>query len=163
MTKRTYIGVLTVALAVVLAAGGLLASNMGFKLNYPLQATTAGVSLSGTNTLAVDEGVKERRRARRGRLVARIDHVVSPLHEVLDPGHVVPRVQLALVQAVLEDHDGLRRSLRLPEPVGVGSLAVGAEHLRLLRRRRRGGHGEGDDRENDCRAQHASYDVPGSR
>ena len=55
MTKRTYIGVLTVALAVVLAAGGLLASNMGFKLNYPLQALQAGVSLSGTNTLALPD------------------------------------------------------------------------------------------------------------
>ena len=54
MTKRTYIGVLTVALAVVLAAGGLLASNMGFKLNYPLTAAGAG-SLSGTNTLALPD------------------------------------------------------------------------------------------------------------
>jgi hypothetical protein len=54
MTKRTYIGVLTVALAVVLAAGGLLASNMGFKLNYPLTAAGAG-SISGTNTLALPD------------------------------------------------------------------------------------------------------------
>lgn len=54
MTKRTYIGVLTVALAVVLAAGTLLASNMGFKLNYPLTATGAG-SVSGTNTLALPD------------------------------------------------------------------------------------------------------------
>jgi hypothetical protein len=54
MTKRTYIGVLTVALAVVLAAGGLLASNMGFKLNYPLTAPGAG-SLTGTNTLALPD------------------------------------------------------------------------------------------------------------
>jgi hypothetical protein len=55
MTKRTYIGVLTVALAVVLAAGGLLASNMGFKLNYPLAATQVGVSNSGTNTIALPD------------------------------------------------------------------------------------------------------------
>lgn len=54
MTKRTYIGVLTVALAVVLAAGGLLASNMGFKLNYPLTAAGVG-SVSGTNTLALPD------------------------------------------------------------------------------------------------------------
>jgi len=54
MTKRTYIGVLTVALAVVLAAGGLLASNMGFKLNYPLTAAGVG-SISGTNTLALPD------------------------------------------------------------------------------------------------------------
>lgn len=55
MTKRTYIGVLTVALAVVLAAGGLLASNMGFKLNYTLNATQVGVSASGTNSLALPD------------------------------------------------------------------------------------------------------------
>jgi hypothetical protein len=55
MTKRTYIGVLTVALAVVLAAGGLLASNMGFKLNYPLNAPQVGVSATGTNTLALPD------------------------------------------------------------------------------------------------------------
>ena len=55
MTKRTYIGVLTVALAVVLAAGGLLASNMGFKLNYPLVQTAAGVSASGTSTIALPD------------------------------------------------------------------------------------------------------------
>jgi hypothetical protein len=42
-------------LAVVLAAGGLLASNMGFKLNYPLNATQAGVSLSGTTTIALPD------------------------------------------------------------------------------------------------------------
>ena len=55
MTKRTYIGVLTVALAVVLAAGGLLASNMGFKLNYPLLQTQVGVSASGTSTIALPD------------------------------------------------------------------------------------------------------------
>ncbi|HEX5045414.1 MAG TPA: hypothetical protein VFV75_21160 [Candidatus Polarisedimenticolaceae bacterium] len=55
MTKRTYIGVLTVALAVVLAAGGLLASNMGFKLNYPLLAPQVGVSATGTSTIALPD------------------------------------------------------------------------------------------------------------
>jgi hypothetical protein len=47
--------VLTVALAVVLAAGGLLASNMGFKLNYPLLQTQVGVSASGTSTIALPD------------------------------------------------------------------------------------------------------------
>jgi hypothetical protein len=47
--------VLTVALAVVLAAGGLLASNMGFKLNYPLNAAQVGVSNSGTNSIALPD------------------------------------------------------------------------------------------------------------
>jgi len=44
-----------VALAVVVMAGGLLASNMGFKLNYTLNATLAGTSKSGTNTLALPD------------------------------------------------------------------------------------------------------------
>ena len=45
--------VLGLALAVLVAAGGLYASNMAFKLNYTLRSTTAGVSLNGTNTLAL--------------------------------------------------------------------------------------------------------------
>jgi len=44
-----------VALAVVVMAGGLLASNMGFKLNYTLSQTLAGTSKSGTNTLALPD------------------------------------------------------------------------------------------------------------
>jgi hypothetical protein len=52
MTKRTWaVGMVTVA---VLAGGGaLLASNMGFKLNYQLLRATAGTSANGTNTLAL--------------------------------------------------------------------------------------------------------------
>jgi len=52
MTKRKWaVGMVTVA---VLAGGGvLLASNMGFKLNYQLLRQTAGQSLNGTNTLAI--------------------------------------------------------------------------------------------------------------
>jgi hypothetical protein len=44
---------MTVALCVIVAAGGLLASNMGFKLNYRLNATSPGVSATGKNTLAL--------------------------------------------------------------------------------------------------------------
>jgi len=44
-----------VALAVVVMAGGLLASNMGFKLNYTLNAALAGTSKTGTNTLALPD------------------------------------------------------------------------------------------------------------
>ncbi len=55
MNKRTFVGVLVVALAVVVMAGGLLASNMGFKLNYPLLQTVAGQSKSGTSTLALPD------------------------------------------------------------------------------------------------------------
>jgi len=55
MSKRTFVGVMVVALAVVVMAGGLLASNMGFKLNYTLSATLAGTSKTGTNTLALPD------------------------------------------------------------------------------------------------------------
>jgi hypothetical protein len=44
------------ALAVALTVGSLVtASNMGFKLNYALQQTSAGVSKSGTNVLALPD------------------------------------------------------------------------------------------------------------
>jgi len=39
----------------VVMAGGLLASNMGFKLNYTLSQTLAGTSKSGTNMLALPD------------------------------------------------------------------------------------------------------------
>lgn len=54
MRKKTLFAVMTVALCAIVAAGGLLASNMGFKLNYRLNANTAqgGVG-SGKNTLAL--------------------------------------------------------------------------------------------------------------
>jgi len=55
MSKRTFVGVMVVALAVVVMAGGLLASNMGFKLNYTLNQTLAGTSRSGTTTLALPD------------------------------------------------------------------------------------------------------------
>ena len=46
--------IMIVAFAAVLLAGGLFASNMGFKLNYFLQAGDGGVlSLSGTNTIGL--------------------------------------------------------------------------------------------------------------
>lgn len=59
MRKRMFIGALVAALAVVLA-GGLLASNMGFKLNYTLIAAGQGVpeggtSLDGTNDIAIPD------------------------------------------------------------------------------------------------------------
>jgi hypothetical protein len=53
MRKKTLFAVITVAACVVVAAGGLLASNMGFKLNYRLNTTTPGVSLAGKNTLSL--------------------------------------------------------------------------------------------------------------
>ena len=43
------------ALAVALTVGSLVASNMGFKLNYGLNNTQVGVSKTGLNTLALPD------------------------------------------------------------------------------------------------------------
>jgi hypothetical protein len=63
MSKRRYIGAAVVGLATVALAGGLIASNMGFKLNKTLATQGQGVSgvgipggatsLSGINSLAL--------------------------------------------------------------------------------------------------------------
>ncbi len=58
MSKRTFIGVMVVALVVVLAAGGVLASNMGFKLNYTLTKAAGGVSKSGNITLGMPDNLQ---------------------------------------------------------------------------------------------------------
>ena len=50
--KRTY-WVAALGCAAVLVAGGLFASNMGFKLNYPLEGPGTNGSISGTNALAL--------------------------------------------------------------------------------------------------------------
>ena len=63
MSKRRIIGIATVGVAVLALAGGLIASNMGFKLNYTLIAATqtlpagegAATSLDGTNTLGLPD------------------------------------------------------------------------------------------------------------
>jgi hypothetical protein len=52
MTKRNLTG-LAVGLAVLLVAGGLFASNMGFKLNYLMDAPTNNLSKTGQNNLAL--------------------------------------------------------------------------------------------------------------
>ena len=52
MSKRTFtVGVLVVA--ALLAVGGLFASNMGFKVNFPMLAGSDAGSLNGTNLLAL--------------------------------------------------------------------------------------------------------------
>ena len=53
MNKRLLVGGVAIGLAVVIAAGGLYASNMGFKLNYPLDGAGVGGSKSGQNTLSL--------------------------------------------------------------------------------------------------------------
>jgi hypothetical protein len=55
MSKRTYIGATMVGLAVLLTASALVASNMGFKLNYTLNHTLAGTSKTGTNLIALPD------------------------------------------------------------------------------------------------------------
>jgi len=54
MTKKTFFGAMAVVTAVALTGSALVASNMGFKLNYTLSQLGAG-SLSGTNTLALPD------------------------------------------------------------------------------------------------------------
>lgn len=51
--KRRVTALVVIATAVVIAAGGLMASNMGFKLNYPLQAQASGISNSGFQTIGL--------------------------------------------------------------------------------------------------------------
>ena len=52
MRKRTIL-VAAVGLAAVLVAGGLFASNMGFKLNFLLNGPAPGVSASGTTVMGL--------------------------------------------------------------------------------------------------------------
>lgn len=52
MRKRAFL-VAAVGLVAVVVAGGLVASNMGFKANYPLDNTGTNGSASGTQTLGL--------------------------------------------------------------------------------------------------------------
>ena len=52
MKKKAFV-VAALGLAAVLVAGGLVASNMGFKLNYLLDGPGQNNSLTGTNSLAL--------------------------------------------------------------------------------------------------------------
>jgi len=55
MSKRTVTVMLACAAAVIVVAGGLMASNMGFKLNYPLYGPGGGAppSATGSNTISL--------------------------------------------------------------------------------------------------------------
>ncbi|HEX4825671.1 MAG TPA: hypothetical protein VFV19_15320 [Candidatus Polarisedimenticolaceae bacterium] len=55
MTKKTFFGAMAVVTAVALTGSALVASNMGFKLNYTLSQAGGGTSNSGTNTLALPD------------------------------------------------------------------------------------------------------------
>jgi uncharacterized protein YdeI (BOF family) len=54
MTKKTFFGAMAVAAAVALTGSALIASNMGFKLNYTLSQSGGG-SATGTNSLALPD------------------------------------------------------------------------------------------------------------
>ena len=51
--QRRSIALIVLALAAIVATGGLVASNMGFKLTYSLQKAQAGVSKSGTQSIGL--------------------------------------------------------------------------------------------------------------
>jgi hypothetical protein len=53
MKQRRVAAFVVIAVAAVVLTGGLMASNMGFKLNYSLQATQSGVSNSGFQTIGL--------------------------------------------------------------------------------------------------------------
>ena len=53
MSKKNFSVAMGVALAMVLAVGGVLASNMGFKVNLLMQKAAGGVSATGKNALAL--------------------------------------------------------------------------------------------------------------
>jgi len=53
MSKKNSFVVIAVALCAILAAGGILASNMGFKLNYPIAKPGTGGSKTGNNTISL--------------------------------------------------------------------------------------------------------------
>jgi len=54
MNRKMVVGAVLVALAVVMTAGTLVASNMGFKLNYSLDGP-GGVAKTGNSTLALPD------------------------------------------------------------------------------------------------------------
>jgi hypothetical protein len=54
MNRKMVVGAVLVALAVVMTAGTLVASNMGFKLNYSLDQT-GGAAKTGNNTIALPD------------------------------------------------------------------------------------------------------------
>jgi len=55
MTKKTFFGAMAVVTAVALTGTALVASNMGFKLNYTLNQAGAGGSATGVRTLALPD------------------------------------------------------------------------------------------------------------
>jgi len=55
MTKKTFFGAMAVVTAVALTGTALVASNMGFKLNYALNQGGTGGSLSGVRSLALPD------------------------------------------------------------------------------------------------------------
>ena len=53
MSKRVFVIMMAIAIAVVMVSGGLLASNMGFKLNKRLNGAGGGGAAVGGNHIAI--------------------------------------------------------------------------------------------------------------
>lgn len=112
MRKKTLFATMTVALCAVVAAGGLLASNMGFKLNYRLNASagSGGVG-TGKNSLALP--------------YFRQSGLNDAFQAILDigGGSVVP---VANIQKFNENNDSFSvYSGRMGTPSPIFSLAAG--------------------------------------
>jgi len=93
MTKRSFFGAMAVVTAVALTGSALVASNMGFKLNYSLDQTGApvpgGTSKNGTNVLALP------------------DNRQSGLNTALDLMNDIGFAGTANIQRFIESTDGL--------------------------------------------------------
>ena len=99
---------LAFGLAVVSGATALVASNMGFKLNYTLNQVQAGVSLSGSSTLALPEN----------RQAGRYRSLATNAKELMDD---IGLASVANVPRFIEATDGLesytgRKTGSLPVP-----------------------------------------------
>jgi len=81
-SQKRSVALIVLALAAIVATGGLVASNMGFKLTYSLQKAQAGVSKSGTQSIGLPYN----------RQVG-IDTVSDLYQDIVESGIVVQNIQ----------------------------------------------------------------------
>jgi hypothetical protein len=106
MNKRTFL-VMAIGMSVLLIAGGLFASNMGFKLNYPLDKPGQNGSASGTNTVALPFNQQ------------------TSLVNASDLASDIGAANVVSISKFLRGNDGL---FSYPEPDGDFSLVPGASY-----------------------------------
>ena len=106
--KRRVTALVAIACAVIIATGGLVASNMGFKLNYPLTAATTGVSKSGTQTIGLPYNKQ-----------VNVDYASQLLADIVTGG--VSAVKLEKYNPVNDQND--------PYPPGDFTLVPGESYL----------------------------------